>query len=303
MNFFAKQKDFKVYISGSNSKLLSSELGTLLTGRHRDITLYPLSFREISKQDRIETKRVTQESRIQAVKLTKRYLAVGGFPRAWITQDSSILGEYYTNVLSRDIVKRKRVKNTVALERLGLMLMSKIGRKLNKSKLAESIGLQNGDTVERYISYFEECYLGFQIKRYDPSVKKQLRSQSKFYAIDAELANRVGIPNDSKLAFYLENLVLIELLRRGAKVYYWNSQGSEVDFFVETAERTRELIQVCWSLENEETLAREVKGFSDFAVNHKKLKVSRKLIITLEGQRRQINDDIEVLPFYQWALE
>jgi predicted AAA+ superfamily ATPase len=149
MNFFAKQKGFKVYISGSNSKLLSSELGTLLTGRHRDITLYPLSFREISKQDRIETKRVTQESRIQAVRLTKRYLAVGGFPRAWITQDSSILAEYYTNVLSRDIVKRKRVKNTVALERLGLMLMSNIGRKLNKSKLAESIGLQNGDTVER----------------------------------------------------------------------------------------------------------------------------------------------------------
>jgi predicted AAA+ superfamily ATPase len=134
-------------------------------------------------------------------------------------------------------------------------------------------------------------------------VKKQLRSQSKFYAIDAELANRVGIPSDSKLAFYFENLVLIELLRRGAKVFYWNSQDSDVDFFVETDERTRELIQVCWSLENEEILAREVKGFSDFAVNHKKLKVSRKLIITLEGQRRQINDDIEVLPFHQWALE
>lgn len=310
MNFFSKQKGFKVFITGSNSNLLSSELGSHLTGRHRSITLYPLSFKEILTDikgkdyiDAISKRGITIEDQIEMQTLTKRYLEIGGFPRAWITKDTSILYDYYGNILNRDIVKRKKIRNAMALDKLGLALMSDIGRKLNKTKLALSIGLKNGDTAERYLSYFEECYLGFQIRKYDSSVRNQLRNQTKFYAIDTALAKRVGIPSDSKSTYSLENIVLIELLRRAAKVYYWQSDHCEIDFVVETKERERHLIQVCWNIEDQKTQDRETSAFKEFSSRYKNLKVHKKLVITLEGQKKTIGDNINITPFYLWAVE
>jgi len=307
MNFFSKQKGFKVFISGSNSNLLSTELGTHLTGRHRSVILFPLSLKEIiinhSTLKDISIPQITREDSIALELLSKNIIEIGGFPRVWITKDTAILAEYYNNILIRDIVKRKKIKNILSLEKLGLILMSNVGRKINKAKIAGTIGLQKGETVEKYIAYFEECFLGFQIKKYDPSARKQLRSQSKFYAIDPSLANRVGLPSDSKATYYLENLVLLELLRRGGKVYYWNSKDSEIDFFVETADRKRELIQVCWNIENPSTLAREMKGFESFASSMKGLKIDKKIVITLEGGKRSLGNEVDCKPFYEWATE
>ena len=306
INFFSKQKGFKVFISGSNSNLLSSELGTHLTGRHRTFTLYPLSFKEIffnlPTRIKIDQHGVNQEDRVLLEELTRQYLEIGGFPRAWITKDTSILAEYYSDILIRDIAKRKRVKNILALEMLGLNLMSNIGRKINKTKLASSIGLQKGDTVEKYVGYFEECYLGIQVRKYDSSVRRQLRNQPKFYAVDPALAMRAGISSDSKATFYFENLVLLELLRRGGKVYYWSSDSAEIDFIVETKDRKRELVQVCWSLEEESTLKRELKGFSEFSNAFKELRIHRRTILTFEGETREFSEGVLSMPFYQWAL-
>jgi predicted AAA+ superfamily ATPase len=309
MNFFSKQKGFKVFITGSNSTLLSSELATHLTGRHRTISVYPLSFREILAAqetqfdlDSLQAGNFTLETQITLKKLTERYIKIGGFPRAWVPQETSILHEYYSNILNRDIVRRKKLRNVTALDKLGLSLMSTIGRKLNKSKLAETIGLKDAETVEKYIRYFEECFLGFQIRKFSSSIRAQLRNYTKFYAIDCGLAQRVGIISDSQSSYHLENLVLIELMRRGGKIYYWDSDKAEVDFVVETSGRERHLVQVCWDIDSPKTLERELKAFKEFEHQNRGLEIHKKVLVTLDGQAK-LFDDVRVVPFYLWAIE
>jgi predicted AAA+ superfamily ATPase len=314
MNFFSKQKRFKVYVTGSNSTLLSKELGTHLTGRQRSITIYPLSFAEVFESSKETLKisdvnNLTLEQRLELQDLLNGYLRLGGFPRAWMTKDTSILGEYYSNILGRDIVRRRKIRNPLAIERLGLVLMSDIGRKINKTKIAASIGLKNSDTVEKYISYFEEAFLGFQIRKFSPSVRKQLRNQTKFYAVDPALARRVGLARESSETFKFENLVLIELLRRGAKVFYWDTDTAEIDFVIETSSRQRHLLQVCWDLESasplqaNKTLERELNGFQAFSNEHSNLKIDAKYIVTFEKYEKSQIDDVQILPFKKWALE
>lgn len=309
MNFFSRQKGFKVFVTGSNSTLLSSELSTHLTGRQRTLALYPLSFQEILRSrypdahmEAIRKGTITLEERLSLEKSVRQYLTCGGFPRAWLAQETSILREYYENIVSRDIVRRRKIRHTSALDKLGLLLMSNIGRKLNKTKLASLIGFKDGDTVEKYIRYFEECFLGFQVRKFDLSMRVQLRNQPKFYAIDVALATQVGLSSDSTTGYLFENLVLIELLRRGAKVYYWDSETSEMDFVVETQTGERQLIQVCWNLDAQNTEKREKAAFQEFSKKYKNLKTGKKFIIVLEGQERTLAHDIQVIPFSSWAL-
>lgn len=306
MNFFAKQKGFKVFVTGSYSNLLSSEF----TGKHRSLTIFPLSFREIvadlSDQFKIESivkGNISEEERLKLVQVLSQYMDIGGFPTAWTQKSTTILSEYYSNILNRDILKRKKVRNSFAIDKIGLSLMSDIGRKISKAKLATLVGLKDADTVESYISYFEECFLGFQIRKYDSSVRTQQWSQVKFYSIDSALARRVVMLSDSTSTYHFENLIYLELLRRGSKVYYWQSDKGEIDFFVETKNGERILIQVCWDLNNKEAEKREIFAFDNFIALNKNLKIHGKYIITMEGGKRTINSDIRVIPFYLWALD
>ena len=161
MNFFAEQKKFKVIITGSNSKLLSSELATHLTGRHKDIVLYPLSFREIAlysfpeieRKADDETAIFNRKELANLKNLFDRYFQLGGFPRVWQSGDASLLGEYYNDILSRDIVRRYKLRQPQLIARFGACIMSDLGRKLNKSKLAQTIGIKEANTVGKQVSW------------------------------------------------------------------------------------------------------------------------------------------------------
>lgn len=311
MNFFAKQKQFKVFVTGSNSKMLSKELGTHLTGRIRTIAYYPLSFKEILNHERQAGRinfdpamTLTTEQSISLQKLTAQYLELGGFPRAWEMKNTQILSEYYQNIIERDIIRRKKIKNYLVFEKFASTVMAEIGRTINKSKIAKLCGLKDADTIDKYINFLEESYLGFQIRKYDSSIRKQLRNQPKFYAIDSALARRISPPSDSRETFLLENIVLIELLRRGCKVYYWKGEESgEIDFVAETPQHERILLQVCWSLENSETLSREVTAFKAFKSAYPKLKISQKVIITMLEEFVEVPKDVQVIPYFRWACQ
>ena len=306
MNFFSDQKGFKVFISGSNSKLLSSELSSFLTGRHKDITLYPLSFNEILKHDLPELikPRKTTEEKIIVNSLLKQYLHFGGFPRVWLGKDRSLLGEYYKDILLKDIVSRRKLRQSKLIADFGTMVMSDIGRKINKSKLSEAIGIKEVNTVNKYFGYFDECYLGFEIEKFDTSARKKMRNQTKFYSIDSALPTQVGLSNDSKIGFYFENAVLIELYRRKCEVYYWEKQkSSEIDFVVKAADQKMELIQVAWNLEDKKTIEREVSAFEDFVNEFTNINISKKTIITFEEYNgADLPEGITVITFADWAL-
>jgi len=325
MNFFTDQKMFKVFITGSNSKLLSSEFATHLTGRHEDIVLYPLSFKEVLQNDDVGlAKKASDLSQVLTLEETgaltrcfAKYFEIGGFPRVWLSRDKSLLGEYYNDILYRDIVRRHKLRHVALIAGFGASVMSDLGRKLNKVRLASAIGVKEAKTISAYFGYFAECYLGAEIRRFDVSVRKQLRSLAKFYAIDPVLAQRIGIHSESKDGFYLETFVFIELSRRHrGQVFYWDVgqssitkkgstkklKPSEVDFVVKTNTGYR-LVQVAWSIANKETLVRELTGFEQFCAAFPELKIISKTIITVEETiGLTLSHDVQAVSFLRWAL-
>lgn len=314
VNFFSQQKKFKVVITGSNSTLLSSELATRITGRHLDIELFPFSFAEvlsiaepelIAKASHLVAQLSTEEwAKVRRV--FERYYQLGGFPRVWLSGSTALLPEYLEDILFKDIVRRKHIRNSQPLLELSLFLMTDIGRLLNKTRIAKELGLKDQSTIKKYMGYFEESYLGFEVRKFDRSVRRQLRNLPKFYAIDHHLARRVTLGGESRDGFYLENLVYLELRRRGYFVnYVSNADGSEVDFIARKPMTPSLLVQVAWSLSNAATLQRELKAFEAFHTEHGKREPRtgyRRLIVTADEQSVSAPEGVEVFPFYKWAL-
>jgi predicted AAA+ superfamily ATPase len=313
INYFSEQKRLKVIITGSNSNLLSSELATHLTGRHSTLKMFPLSFFEVIKnslpllyKDTIEQKTaLTAEQRAEYRTMFLRYFQYGGFPRAWLMSDTAILAEYYENIVFKDIVRRKRIKNPELIRRLGAILMTDMSRKINKTKLAKDLAIKDPQTISKHIAYFAESYLGFEITKYSSSVRAKYRNQSKFYCIDAALCRRNSMYSRSRDGAYFENIVYIELIRRGYEVsFIHNSSGTEIDFVAVMQSGARIFIQVASSLENVETEQRELQAFKDLSEDLALSPEDRCIILTLDEQRILTigTVTVSVMPFYVWSL-
>ena len=305
----SSKKSYKVFISGSNAKLLSSELATLLTGRHRDIHLWPLSFAEIVQNNfRVgNVEEVTTDQSTSAIvekrKLFESYLTYGGFPRAFLDQDCTILRQYFSDILLKDIIARKRIRHIDAVQEVGSLLCSTNSRIFSKRKTAtQTLGI-NLLTVTKFCDYFVDSYLFSEIKLFSRSKRKQIAGRSKFYCVDPLVAKQTGFyySNDSKY-WILENHICNELLRRGMQVHYWHSRdGYEVDFIATSTNGRRIAIQSAVSLDNPEARSREIRALKH-AMNE--LDINQLLIIT-ENTAETIpleNTVISVIPFYDWAL-
>lgn len=304
----AKNKKYKVFITGSNSNMLSGELASLLTGRHKTITLFPFSFSEIAGQllGDVQAKpgvSFDSEMRLELRRLFHVYMEYGGFPRVYISKDRSLLSQYFVDIVLKDIVIRKNIRNERALLELGTILMSDATGVVNKTKLASSIAVKDADTVSSYIHSLGETYLGFEMKLFHYSRQKELRSQPKFFAVDHAMAAFVGGSFSPNVGKTLENIVFIELLRRGYSPFYWLSkQGFEVDFVIRQGRTVTHAIQVCASLLSKETQERELRALSAAA---KELKPKNLQIITLDHDASVLKSagDVEVVTFEQWALQ
>lgn len=303
----AKNKKYKVFITGSNSNMLSGELASLLTGRHKPISLFPFSFSEIASRVLGESINETNywldtEVRLELRRLLQNYMELGGFPRVYLSKDKTLLSQYFVDIVLKDIVIRKNVRNEKALLELGTILMSDATGIVNKSKLTSAIAVKDVDTVSSYIHSLGETYLGFEMKCFHYSRQKHIRSQSKFFAIDHAMASFVGgsfAPDSGKT---LENMVYIELLRRGYTPFYWLSkQGYEVDFVIKQGRKVTHAIQVCASLENAQTREREFRALVDAA---NELKPAKLQIVTLDSDLSGFDNDIdtEIVTFEHWAL-
>ncbi len=155
----AAKKQIKVFITGSNSKLLSSELSSLLTGRHISLHMTPLSFQELAssyKDLALDTQQESTETKIALCKLQQEYFQYGGFPRAFISKDIGILGQYYQDITQRDIALRRKVRNVSALTHLGVILASQNGRLTNESAIARELNVRSVITIGKFCDYFKE---------------------------------------------------------------------------------------------------------------------------------------------------
>ncbi len=300
----ANKKNIKIFITGSNSSLLSSELSSLITGRHVDLHITPLSFKEsLQRYPEYKTKNIeySTDYKLFLKKSCDEYFKFGGFPRALLYQDTTILGNYYEDIVERDIALRKKVRNIKALKNLGRILASQNGRMLNQSNVSKDLSLKSVLTTNKFINYFKETFLYSEIKLYSKSAKKQTRGHSKFYAVDPILAKKTGLYYGDTLYWELENHVFNELSRRGYEISYWHPyKGLEVDFIARDKEGIDTIIQVCVDLSQDETYKREIRAIEKAKVA---IKTENCLIISYFEQDAvtQAKCPYKIVPFYSWA--
>lgn len=294
----------KIFITGSNASLLSSELSSRLTGRHVVVELLPFSFREYLRYHNVTYTEnsflITQEKAILK-KHFNEFLENGGMPEYLEHKNPLVLQAVYENILYKDVIVRNEVKEVKALRELSLDLLSNIGTPLSYSKIKNNLNLGSVNTVKNYIHYLENAYLIFTLDRFSFSVSQQTLSQKKVYAIDTGLAKQIAFHFSKKQGRYLENIVYLELRRRYRDIFYYKTKNHlEVDFIIREGNKIVFLIQVTESLKDPKTREREYKALT-VAMNE--LSVGRGLILT---QDEELSDErfpeIEVAPIYQWIL-
>ncbi len=250
-----------IYISGSNARLLSSDLATLLTGRYIQIMMYPFSFREFS-----EMAGNTNPS-TDAGSVFDRYIKFGGFPGLHYLGWEEIpvrqfLESLYNTILLKDIVVRYNVRDVYMLEKITNFLISNCGSITSANKISAYVKSQHRkisvDTVQNYIFYARNALLTHQVKRYDLKGKRILESLEKYYLCDTGLRYALmGYPPEN-VPGNLENIVLLELLSRGYSVSLGKLNGFEVDFIAEKGSE-KIYFQVCMTLKEEKTIQREYR--------------------------------------------
>jgi len=299
----------RVVISGSNANLLNPELATILTGRHLDIVVFPLSFYEFLMFNGIELKNenemITKEQDIK--KWLYQYLEFGAFPEVVINKEKrEILYRYFEDIVTYDILKRYKISKTQELRALVRFYMSNIGNLISFKKITREMEL-SVNSVQRFSSYFEQAYLIFLVKRFDFKTKEQEKSPRKVYAIDTGLCNVIGFRFSENIGKLAENAVFLSLKRIQAvvpemEIYYWKDQyHHEVDFVIKHGLKVTELIQVCWDIENESTKNRETRALLK---GMRELEIDRAKIITGEYEGKETIDgkDIEYVPLWKWLL-
>lgn len=298
-------KNAQIILSGSNAKLLSQELSTLLTGRHRDLTVFPLSFKEFLKFNSLtvsdELGLTRQRVEIQA--LLSQYLEFGGFPEVVLEKEKKeILRTYFDDILSKDLVRRFKVRKSEKLKALAKFYLTSVSSPATFNSTKKFLEL-SADTVEKFSGYLSSAYLVFFLKRFSFKVKEQERSPRKVYAIDPGLANAVSFRFSQNVGRLAENVVFLELERRKAanprlETFYWkDSRQREVDFLVKKDLKAEQLIQVCWEVTRPETKNRELRSLRKAM---KELGLQEGLVIT--GDEEKEEGAIKLVPLWKWLL-
>src|ERR1035437_1144652 len=295
------EQGIKIFVTGSNAKLLSSEISTSLTGRNKLIELYPFSFSEYLRfiGNNYDLNRITAKSKSLLLKDFNHYFETGGFPLVVKENDTELINAYFQDILYRDIVSRYRLTQVNEIKQIGLYFASNIGKLFSYSILQGISGVKSLSSIKDYLYYYEQSYLYFYLKKFDYSVKKQIMNPKKVFTIDQAFAHRLGFHFSENKGRILENIVFLELLRRGKEVYY-HSAKKECDFVVKKGLDIVEAIQVSYQVDinNHE---REYQGLQE-AMDTYNLKEGLVLTYNIEKYYIPNNAGIKILPVWEWLL-
>lgn len=304
--FLQEAKKARVLITGSSSKLLSEEYSTLLAGRHVDMEIHPLSFKEFLgfKGLLIEKRLDIIRYRHKIRKLQSEYIEFGGFPKVTLIEEgkADLLANYFRDIVIKDVQMRFKVRETGKLEELAKYYLTNIATLQSYNRIRKTLHLSL-DTVERYSRYFSIARLLFFVPKFAFSLKEQILNPKKVYCVDSGLRNIVSFKFSEDIGRIVENIVFLELFRSGKEVYYWRDQtGREIDFVVKDGLRVSELVQVCWKVEDEKTRRREI-GALVKAMDELGLKDG--LIITedSEGQEDINGKSVTYKPLWKWLVQ
>jgi predicted AAA+ superfamily ATPase len=304
LNRLYEFEEVKIFVTGSNMSLMGSELSTALTGRNRQVVLWPFSFREflVMRASSQEETPHSREWRANMARMFDAFLQSGGFPEALKQGDPALLEQYWQDILYRDIFPRYGIRNIREIRELTLFLASNSACIHSYKSLQGVAGVKSQMTVCSYLQALHDVFLFFPVDLFDYSVKRQIYNPSKMYGIDTGMLNAVSFSFSRDMGHSMENAAYIELRRRGYEVYYWKSlKGGEVDFLIREKGAITTAIQVCFSLADAKTRRREIDGL--VAAAHE-LKVERLILISGEAEETITEDGcvINVLPMWKWLL-
>lgn len=293
----------KIYITGSNAKLLSKELGTHLTGRYIQFEVYPLSFKEIINHklpNVLSKKALSTNDSGMILHHFSNYMKNGGIPDYVKFEKTEYLRDLFEGILYRDIIARYKVHDEKPLKELVYYLASNLGKEFSYTKLSKIIGISSPHTIVNYCNYLEQCYLCFFINRYSHSLKKQMQYNKKCYMIDPAFIRITGFRISEDRGRLLENIVFLHLKTLKKEIYFHQGQ-KECDFVIREGDRIIQAIQVTTCLLDEEVKRREVHGLIEAMTAYS---LSDGLILTENEQdTMQMNGfQISVMPLWKWLL-
>lgn len=292
-----------VYITESNAFLLSSELATLLSGRYIEISILPFSFNEYLIARNIDTSNlylnyealffdyVNETSLPKGIELRKN-----GYDKIY-----EYLEAIYATIVEKDITQRHQINDKRAFGNIVKFVASNIGNALSPSNISKTLKQDRQSihhaTVEKYLEYLVASFVFYKVNRFDVKGKKQLATQEKYYLVDAGLLNiLVGKDRTTDRGHILENVVYLELLRRGYKIWTGTSRNTEVDFVCKTPTGEIEYYQVAWQMSDEKTVEREFGALEKISDNYPKF------LLTTDSFT-QNRSGVNHLNVFNWLLE
>ncbi|MDE6856211.1 MAG: ATP-binding protein, partial [Muribaculaceae bacterium] len=257
-------------ITGSNAKMLSSEMATVLTGRYLQIEMLPFSLEETMRWRSVNPN--LDEQSAQAVVVADDYLRNGGYPETIQARNitKSYLSTLFDSILLKDVAKRHKVRNTTDLYNLATYLLSNFCNPISANDLASELGLSSVTTTKKFCEYLAEPYLFFYLPRFNNKMKLMKKAPNKIYVVDNGFVQSTAFNLSENLGRLLENQVFVELLRRGyipgkTLFYYRTRNDKEIDFVTRKGSRVEQLIQVCYDMSSEKTRKRELDALIEAA--------------------------------------
>ena len=307
VNRLLRQK-IHILITGSNAKLLSSELASHLTGRHHKIELFPFSFKDWCTINELDYTRLTTKNRGLLSKAYDEYFRQGGFPELVSGEENpkEYISTLIDNIISQDIQKRYKIRNMDALKRLTHHILNETPAFIVKDTLQDIIGIKSERTLGNYLLYLNQTYLVSTINKYSSKSRERTRSE-KSYAIDvAFMDKRENAFSGENLGWRLETIVYLELLRRKAgtenDIYYFQSRNAEADFVVCDGNKTLAVYQVSYDISNEKTRKREIRG----CIAGAKATRCDNLFLITDHESETIEQEgytIQIVPDWEWLIK
>ena len=257
-------------ITGSNAKMLSSEMATVLTGRYLQIEMLPFSLDETMRWKNISPDR--EEQAAQAIMLADDYMRNGGYPETIPARSitKNYLSTLFDSILLKDVAQRHKVRNTTDLYNLASYLLSNFCNPISANELAGELGLSSVATTKKFCDYLNEPYLFFYLPRFNNKLKLMNKAPKKVYVVDNGFVQSTAFNLSENLGRLLENQTFVELLRRGyipgqTLFYYRTRNDKEIDFVTRKGAKVEQLIQVCYDMTSEKTRKRELDALTEAA--------------------------------------
>ena len=299
INSFKVDFNIDIYITGSNAYLLSSELSTLLSGRYIEIKMYPLSFKEFLLFNNYDNNNLDDKF--------NEYLKYGGLPAITLIKGNdelvlSYLNDIYNTIVKKDIIDRNNIKDTALLENIIKYLSNNIGSPVSSTKISDYLNSNkiveksNHQTIDNYLNMLEKSFIMYKADRTDIRSKSLLKTLGKYYISDTGIRNIIlGFRNIDE-GHLLENVVYLELLRRGYRVNIGKSNDYEVDFVAENPNSIK-YYQVTQTLKDEKTKERELRSLESIDDNYEKI------ILTMDKSINKDYNGIKVINIIDWLLD